>query len=88
VRLPVTTTTWTCARCGFVEYVDGIGQPKNWSRFSFATPPMSSEPQPVADLCNPCGGYAVTFLLGGDVAAEEARDAEVRAMEARLGGAA
>lgn len=72
-----TTTEWTCARCGAVVVTEGVTQPANWSRFKFATPPESSESRDVGDLCNPCGGYAVVFITGGDVETAMAQDAIV-----------
>jgi hypothetical protein len=80
VTEPVTTTVWTCRRCGVVEECAGTDQPKNWNRVYFASSPRSSEPQPCGYLCNPCGGYLITFVTGGDVAEAEAKDAELARM--------
>lgn len=64
-----TTTIWTCSRCGDVEEVEGIGQPKDWCRVGFVTPPKASwsdKLQTLGDLCNGdmCGGLIVAFIQG------------------------
>jgi hypothetical protein len=82
---PVTTTVWTCSRCGAVKECDGLGQPGDWIRVYFANPPKGAEQRPLGYLCDPCGGYLVTFVSGGDVAAEEARNAEYQAMLSAAG---
>lgn len=69
----VTTTLWTCTRCGFQETVEGIKQPANWVRACFRSPPLCADVTAVGDLCNPCGGYLVSFVNGTD-AADIARD--------------
>lgn len=64
-----TTTVWTCSRCGCVEEVEGTGQPKDWCRVGFVTPPKASwsdSLQVLGDLCNRdgCGGLIVAFMQG------------------------
>lgn len=78
-----TVTTWTCRRCGAEETVVGTGQPKDWSRVYFAVPPEHSEHQALGDLCNPCGGYLVSFVYGTEVE-DMRRDGEVARMMAEI----
>lgn len=78
-----TTTTWTCRRCGAVEVIDGTGQPKNWIRVYFTSPPRHAEHRPLNDLCNACGGYLVSFVHGTEVE-DMARDAETDRMLAQI----
>ena len=63
----VTTTLWTCARCGSEETVAGIKQPVGWVRAYFGSPPLSGDHAAIGDLCNPCGGYLVSFVNGTEV---------------------
>lgn len=78
-----TTTTWTCRRCGAVEVVEGRGQPPNWVRAYFASPPCSAEHRRIEDLCDPCGGYLVSFVHGTE-AEDMARDAETDRILAQI----
>ena len=83
-----TTTVWTCSRCGFVEEVEGTGQPKDWVRVGFVHPPKASWTDKLTvlgDLCNnpDCGGLIVAFM-GGTEEAERARQAEFARMLASL----
>lgn len=71
-----TRTVWTCTRCGCVEEVEGMGQPKNWVRVGFVTPPKASWSDCLTimgDLCNGprCGGLLVEFVNGKEKVAEE-----------------
>lgn len=83
-REPVTTTVWTCSRCGVVEECADTNQPKNWSRVFFATPPRCADYTSCGYLCNPCGGYLVIFVTGGDVAEAEAHEAKLAQMLAEV----
>ncbi len=77
-----TTTVWTCSRCGVVEEVEGTGQPKNWIRVGFVTPPRSGDQATVlGDLCNDelCGGLVVAFVHGEEQTEQE-RIVELRRM--------
>jgi hypothetical protein len=62
------TRVWTCDRCGKTLTLESCKQPPNWSRFYFATPVRSSEHKSLGDLCNECGGDAVDFFYGRDLA--------------------
>jgi len=72
----VTTTLWTCARCGVQQTTGGNTQPRSWVRAFFTNPPLGVDKQAIGDLCNPCGGYLVSFVHGTEVE-DIARDAEV-----------
>lgn len=80
----VTTTTWTCCRCGAVETKPGIEQPETWIRVFFANPPRGAvDKHEVGDLCNPCGGYLVDFVHNREQEAIE-RDRTVAQMMAEI----
>jgi hypothetical protein len=79
-----TTTVWTCSRCGCVEEVEGMGQPKDWCRVGFVYPPRASwadKVQEIGDLCNApgCGGLIIAFMNG-----KEDEEAKRQAEVARL----
>lgn len=70
-RQTVTTTVWTCSRCGGIEHIPGVGQPK-WTAVSVANPPRHAEPTAVAVLCKRCDEDLADFLSDttGDAAAK------------------
>lgn len=78
----VTITTWTCRRCGSQEAVSGIDPPANWVKASFRV--LRGGPlKLIGDLCNPCGGYLVSFVHGTDQE-DIARDAATDAVLAQI----
>jgi hypothetical protein len=83
----VTTTLWTCRRCGAEETVQGTGRPRNWvtAKFVGLNPPTTVTD--IGDLCNQCGGYLVSFVHGTDVediARDKATDLALAEVQAQV----
>jgi hypothetical protein len=55
-------TQWTCTRCQQQQRSLSSRGELNWSRLYVATPPLSTEHNVVADLCDPCYSELLTFL--------------------------
>jgi len=62
----MTTTTWTCDRCGVKLVLAEREQPKDWTTWLFRTPPLGETETRVGVLCNECGGLAVEFVHSKD----------------------
>lgn len=60
-RVAVTTTVWTCSRCGQTAHVAGTGQPE-WTAILAANPPRHTKPLRVAVLCKRCDEDLADFL--------------------------
>ncbi len=86
----VTTTLWTCRRCGAEETVQGTGKPRNWvtAKFVGLNPPTTVTD--IGDLCNPCGGHLVSFVHGTDaedIAKDQATDRMLAEINAEVAAA-
>lgn len=61
-----TITTWTCERCGAQEQTkqdSRLRAPKGWIEVGF-TALLSKHQETIGHLCDPCGGFFVSFVHG------------------------
>lgn len=80
----LTSTVWTCSRCGTTRHLSGTDQPKDWLRVHYVTPPRGSVSdigRSIGDLCDPCGGFLVDFMTGKNIEQEMAKALEMAAIE-------